>query len=57
MAGLKPRVLLLAAAVTLVLVATGCVGTVSVGMSVPGAYYGPYGGGSVYVGASVPVHW
>jgi hypothetical protein len=52
----NPRALIFAAVVALVLTATGCVGTVSVGMAVPGPYMGPYGG-SVYVGATVPVGW
>ena len=47
---------LVIAVVALVVTATGCVGTVSVGMSIPGPYMGPYGG-SVYVGATVPVGW
>ena len=51
------RALVIAAVVALVVTATSCVGTVSVGMSIPGAYMGPYGGGSVYVGATVPVGW
>jgi hypothetical protein len=56
MTGHSRRAVLFAAVATLVLTATGCVGTVSVGMAVPGPYMGPYGG-SVYVGATVPVGW
>jgi hypothetical protein len=52
----RHRLFLLAAAVALACAATGCVGSVSIGMSVPGPYAGPYGG-HVYVGTSVPVGW
>ena len=53
----RSRMLLLAIAVGLACTASECVGTVSVGMAVPGPYYGPYGGGSFYVGTTVPIGW
>jgi hypothetical protein len=42
---------LLVALALLVVIAAGCAGTyVGFGVSVPGPYYGPYGGPPVYMG-------
>jgi hypothetical protein len=40
--------------VVLMLFATGCQGTVSIGTYVPGPYVGPFNTG-VYVGGTVPI--
>ena len=60
---LSMKNLLLAGLVlSVVVVTSGCQGTVSVGVAYPGAWgYGPYGGafggpyGGVYVGGTVPI--
>jgi hypothetical protein len=53
MTPLKTRLLLLAAVAVLAFAGASCYGTVSMGVAVP--IGGPYGGGSMYVGGSVPI--